>query len=74
MSLTISDRDEVYIKTLDIEWHSILDQFRLSVASHSSHNILTKQALVSDIAMVCPSYNQGQDSTTNGLGIQSRLG
>ena len=49
-SLTITDRDEVYTKTLGIEWHSVLDHFRLSVANHSSHKTLTKRALVSDIA------------------------
>ena len=49
-SLTISDHDEVYTKTLGIEWHSVLDYFRLSVANHPSYNPLTKQALVSDIA------------------------
>lgn len=49
-SLTISDQDEVYTKTLGIEWHSVLDHFRLSVSSHPSHSTLTKRALVSDIA------------------------
>ena len=49
-SLTISDHDEVYTKTLGIEWHSVLDHFRLGVTSHLSHNTLTKRALVSDIA------------------------
>ena len=49
-SLTISDQDEVYTKTLGIEWHSVLDHFRLSMVSPSSHDSLTKRALVSDIA------------------------
>ena len=50
MSLTISDQDEVYTKTLGIEWHSVLDHFRLNVSNHCAHNTLTKRALVSDIA------------------------
>lgn len=49
-SLTISDHDEVYTKTLGIEWHSVLDHFRLSLANHLSHDTLSKQALVSDVA------------------------
>ena len=49
-SLTISDQDEVYTKTLGIAWHSLLDHFRLTVASHSPQTPLTKRALVSDIA------------------------
>ena len=28
-SVTISDSDEVYTKTLGIRWHSVLDHFRL---------------------------------------------
>ena len=49
-SLTISDQDEIYTKTLGIEWHSVLDHFRLNVANRSPHDQLTKRALVSDIA------------------------
>ena len=49
-SLIISNQDEVYTKTLGIEWHSVLDHFRLSMASPSFHDSLTKRALVSDIA------------------------
>ena len=49
-SLTISDIEEVYTKTLGIEWHSVLDHFRLSVANHSPLAALTKRTLVSDIA------------------------
>ena len=49
-SLTISDQDEIYTKTLGIEWHSVLDHFRLNVADRSPHDQLTKRALVSDIA------------------------
>ena len=36
--------------TLGIEWHSVLNHFRLSVANHSSHYTHMKQALVSDTA------------------------
>ena len=39
-----------YIKTLGIEWHSVLDHFRLNVANRLPHYQLTKRALVSDIA------------------------
>ena len=49
-SLTISDQEETYTKTLGIEWHSVLDYFRLSVANQSTHTALTKRALVSDVA------------------------
>ena len=49
-SLTISDQDEIYTKTLGVEWHSVLDHFRLNVANRSSPDQLTKRALVSDIA------------------------
>ena len=48
--LTISDSEEVYTKTLGVEWHSVLDHFRLSVANHSPIEDQTKRALVSDIA------------------------
>ena len=49
-SLNISDSEEVYTKTLGIEWHSVLDYFRLSSANHSPLESLTKHSLVSDIA------------------------
>ncbi len=49
-SLTISDSEEVYTKTLGIEWHSVLDHFRLSVIERSPPKAFTKRALVSDIA------------------------
>ena len=49
-SLTISDSEEAYTKTLGIEWHSVLDHFRLSVVERSLPESLTKRALVSDIA------------------------
>ena len=49
-SLTISSSEETYTKTLGIEWHSVLDHFRLSVSNHSPPEAPTKRALVSDIA------------------------
>ena len=49
-SLTITDQDEVYTKTLGIAWHSALDHFRLSVEDLSPPGNLTKCSLVSDIA------------------------
>ena len=49
-SLTISNSEEVYTKTLGVQWHSVLDHFRLSVANRSPIEDLTKCALVSDIA------------------------
>ena len=49
-SLTISDQDCIYTKTLGIEWHSILDHFRLTVSHLTFHSALTKRALVSDVA------------------------
>ena len=49
-SLTKSEQDTIYTKTLGIEWHSILDHFRLTVSHHTAHTSLTKRALVSDIA------------------------
>ena len=49
-SLTISESEEIYTKTLGVEWHSVLDHFRLSIANHSPIENLTKRALVSDIA------------------------
>ena len=33
-----------------VEWHSVLDHFRLTVTSHIAHASLTKRALVSNIA------------------------
>ena len=51
-SLTISNSEEAYTKTLGVEWHSVLDHFRLSVANHSPIGDLTKRALVSDIARI----------------------
>ena len=40
----------MYTKTLGVEWHSVLDHFRLSVANPSLIEDLTKCAVVSDIA------------------------
>ena len=40
----------MYTKTLGIEWHSVLDHFRLSVAKQTQSDSLTKRMLVSDIA------------------------
>ena len=48
-SLTISDQDCIYTKTFGIEWHSILDHFRLTVSHLTFHSALTKRALVSDV-------------------------
>ena len=48
-SLTISSSEDVYTKTLGIEWHSVLDHFRLSVAKQTQSDSLTKRMLVSDI-------------------------
>jgi hypothetical protein len=49
-SLTISETDETYTKTLEIEWHSVMDHFRLDVSNHHPADSLTKRRLVSDIA------------------------
>ena len=49
-SLTISDAEDLYTKTLGIEWHSMMDHFRLDVSNHIPLNDLTKRTLVSDIA------------------------
>ena len=49
-SLTISDTDDLYTKTLGIEWYSVMDHFRLDVSNHLPTNGLTKRTLVSDIA------------------------
>ena len=35
-SLTISEADETYNKMLGIEWHSVMDHFRLDVSNHQS--------------------------------------
>ena len=48
-SLTISSTDDVYTKTLGIEWHSVMDHFHLDVNNHIPTDGLTKRALVSDI-------------------------
>ena len=49
-SLTLSESDEMYSKTLGIAWHSVLDHFRLSVADYPPPENLTKRKLVSEIA------------------------
>lgn len=49
-SLTISSSEEAYAKTQGIEWHSVLDHFRLSVTNQSPPEALMKRALTSDIA------------------------
>ena len=49
-SLTIYSSEEAYSKTLDIELHSVLDHFRLSVTNHAPPKALTKRSLTSDIA------------------------
>ena len=49
-SLTLSDTEDVYTKTLGIEWHSVMDPFRLDVSNHVPIDSLTKRTLVSDIA------------------------
>ena len=45
----LPDPDE-YTKTLGIEWNSVMDHFRLTIAELPSIENLTKRALVSDIA------------------------
>ena len=45
-SLTISESEEIYTKTLGVEWHSVLDHFRLSIANHSPIENLTKRMAV----------------------------
>lgn len=47
-----ADQDEVYTKTLGIEWHSSLVHFRLNAGSHTSHNPQMTRALVSDITKI----------------------
>ena len=37
------------MKTLGIEWHSVMDHFRLDVSNHQPTDGLTKRKLVSDI-------------------------
>ena len=39
-----------YTMTLGVEWHSKLDQFRLTINKQPQCDKLTKQGLVSDIA------------------------
>jgi hypothetical protein len=51
-SLTISESDEIYSKTLGIAWHSVLDHFKLSVTDQPPPENLTKRKLVSDIAKI----------------------
>lgn len=41
-SLTISVSDEIYTRTLGIQWHSVLDHFRLDVCNLSPINNPTK--------------------------------
>ena len=41
---------DTYIKTLGIEWNSVMDHFRLTVSELSKVESLTKIALVSDVA------------------------
>ena len=49
-SLPISSTEDVYTKTLGVEWHSVMDHFRLDVNNHTLTGSLTKRTLVSDIA------------------------
>ena len=49
-SLTIADTDDTYTKTLDIQWHSVMDHFQLDVSNHQYTNGLTKRKLMSDVA------------------------
>ena len=49
-SLTILDQDATFTKTLGVEWHSLLDNFRIAVLNHVEHASLTNRSLVSDIA------------------------
>lgn len=46
----ISDTDDLYTKTLGIEWHSVINHFHLDVSNHIPTYSLTKQTLMSDIA------------------------
>ena len=62
-TLTISDTDEIYSKTLGIAWHSVLDHFRLSIMDRPPTENLTKRGLVSDIIrcawLVFTDHHQG---------------
>ena len=49
-SLPITSAEDVYTKTLGVEWHSVMDHFRLDVNNHTLADSLTKRTLVSDIA------------------------
>ena len=49
-SLTISNTEDIYTKTLGIERHSVMNHFCLDVINHTSTEGLTKCTLVSDIA------------------------
>ena len=51
-SLTISESDEIYSKTLGIAWHSVLDHFKLSVTDQPPPENITKRKLVLDIAKI----------------------
>ena len=48
-TLSLSSSEE-FTKTLGIEWNSTCDQFRLTVADLPPVDVMTKRALVSDIA------------------------
>ena len=50
--LTITEADDIYAKTLGVEWHSVTDHFRLDLSGHLSVEGLTKRVLVSDIAKI----------------------
>ena len=45
-SLTIADTDDTYTKTLGIQWHLVMDNFRLDVSNHQYADGLTKRKLV----------------------------
>ena len=49
-SLPISSTEDAYTKTSGVEWHSVMDHFRLDVNNHTLTESLTKRTLVSDIA------------------------
>ena len=51
-SLTITEQSDVYSKTLGIEWHCVLDYFRINTTKHQSLESPTKRALVSEIASI----------------------
>ena len=48
-SLTITEADDTYTKTLGIEWHSVMDHIPLNVSNHQSTDSLMKRKLSSDI-------------------------